>query len=404
MVKKNIRPLGTNEKIFWVLDQKTPSHFAVAAELEGNTSKEAWRLAIDEAQKRHPNLSVKITGHHYSNLTFEHVNNRPIPLKVLYSMEDYDWDNVIEEELALPFNMEEAPLARVVIIQQPGKSIFVFVTHHSIGDGMSVSLIIRDILSVLSGETLSDLALIPSMDQLAGIPSPEMQEDLTVAAELGKGEAWPALKVNRLRLSDVVTAKLIARTKSEGTSVHAALSAALILAGRKLAPEWGNKEVRILHPVSARKMLNVGDDYSLVLNSIVASYGTENDASFWDLARAAKESLSLTTTKEWLMAHLTGASALFTSNMDTDDVEKLIHQATDHDIVLTNLGLLPFKTDFGQFKILSIWGPMILTPQVNGQTIGVASINGNITLTLTSASPIKGLLKATEKIIIAACN
>lgn len=59
------RPLGTTEKVFWVLDQKTTTHFAVVGEIEGNATDQEWREALDLVQKRHPNLSVQISGNAY---------------------------------------------------------------------------------------------------------------------------------------------------------------------------------------------------------------------------------------------------------------------------------------------------------------------------------------------------
>ena len=75
------RPLGTNEKVFWVLDQITTTHFAVVAEIDGNTTEMAWRQALDIVQKRHPNLSAKISGNAYANAHFESVAHCQIPLR-----------------------------------------------------------------------------------------------------------------------------------------------------------------------------------------------------------------------------------------------------------------------------------------------------------------------------------
>ena len=48
MNKIENRPLGTNEKVFWVLDQKTTTHFAVVAEIDGNATSMSkgfcWKL------------------------------------------------------------------------------------------------------------------------------------------------------------------------------------------------------------------------------------------------------------------------------------------------------------------------------------------------------------------------
>lgn len=41
------RRLGTLEKVFWLADQHHPAHFAITAELSGQTRVSEWRDALD---------------------------------------------------------------------------------------------------------------------------------------------------------------------------------------------------------------------------------------------------------------------------------------------------------------------------------------------------------------------
>src|SRR5260370_25662580 len=41
------RPLGALEKLFWLADQNRPTHFAIAAEVDGSTRIEQWQDALD---------------------------------------------------------------------------------------------------------------------------------------------------------------------------------------------------------------------------------------------------------------------------------------------------------------------------------------------------------------------
>ncbi|MBV9877440.1 MAG: hypothetical protein JO025_22115 [Verrucomicrobia bacterium] len=58
-VNPSLRPLGTFEHFFWLLDQNRPVHFALAAQVQGATEIEQWRNALDLVQRRHPLLSPK---------------------------------------------------------------------------------------------------------------------------------------------------------------------------------------------------------------------------------------------------------------------------------------------------------------------------------------------------------
>jgi hypothetical protein len=55
-----VRPLGSLEHLFWLMDQTGPIHFAMTAQIIGETEPGDWRRALDRLQKRHPLLSVSI--------------------------------------------------------------------------------------------------------------------------------------------------------------------------------------------------------------------------------------------------------------------------------------------------------------------------------------------------------
>jgi len=78
----------------WFLEQNSPTHFALAIELEGNTTVEDWRNALNAMQRRHSLLSVYI--HQDSNGVpyFSHVQNTQIPRPVIE-----DQNASLDEEL-----------------------------------------------------------------------------------------------------------------------------------------------------------------------------------------------------------------------------------------------------------------------------------------------------------------
>jgi hypothetical protein len=401
------RPLGTNEKVYWVLDQKNTTHFAVAAEIEGNATDSEWRQALDTVQNRHPNLSVHISGNEYSTAQFIPVDDCRIPLRIVNAASGDSWNNILEEELSNPLDINTAPLARATLIQQPGKSIFIFLSNHCIGDGMSVALVIRDVLIVLSGKTVEDLLPLSSLDELAGVPLKVLENEKPDGFEQAKISLVPRTTVNveRLSISGTLTRKLIDRSKSERTTVHGALSATIVLALKsRIEVSLQKKPVRILHPLSARTTLGLGEDFGLLLSIITLPYEPSPQQTFWDFAREVRQGIASTQTQEWLKADTNATQGLFDSGLDLNTVEGALHQGTAHEIMLTNLGLLSFPSDFGPLQLKSLWGPVVLTPHPLAQTIGVATFNGELTLSLTSLAPSKSLLEAVEKMIEKVCS
>jgi len=407
MNKITNRPLGTNEKVFWVLDQKTTTQFAVVAEIDGTLKDDAWRQALDIVQRRHPNLSVRISGNDYSTAQLEHVDHCRIPLRTIYSENGESWNNVLEEELSTPLDITIAPLARAVLVQQPGKSVFMFISNHTIGDGMSVALVIRDILTVLAGGTIENLLPLSSLDELAGLSLKEIDKEKPDDFEQLKNNLLPRTTVNveRLKLSRSLTKKLIARSKNENTTVHGALSAAIVFALKTGSVAAMQQEpVRILHPLSARNTLSLGEDFGLLINIITLPYQPSVEQTFWDLAREVRKGIAETQTPDWITADMNATQGLFSNGLDVNTIEQALHQGTAHEVMLTNLGLLSFASDFGNLKLKTIWGPMVLTPHTAAQTIGVATFNDELTLTLTGLAPSNSLLEAMEQIIEKVCS
>jgi hypothetical protein len=80
---------------------------------------------------------------------------------------------------------------------------------------MSSALLIRDILTVLSGETMADLMPVPALDELAGLSA--LSQMQTNGADQAKNSliARPEVNVQRLKLSAGLTEKLIKRSKSK---------------------------------------------------------------------------------------------------------------------------------------------------------------------------------------------
>jgi Condensation domain len=154
-----IRPLGSLEHLFWLLDQNRSSHFAVTAQIAGKASPDDWREALDRVQERHPILSVCIEGSPGSVPRFRQEDAAPIPLRIVEGDPKTHWEGEVGEELATPFDPNRAPLIRAVLIQGSRDTAFILVAHHSIADGLSLAYTIRDTLSTLSGELLEPLPL-----------------------------------------------------------------------------------------------------------------------------------------------------------------------------------------------------------------------------------------------------
>jgi hypothetical protein len=400
------RPLGAFEKFFWLLDQDRPMQFALAAEIEGISTPREWRFALDAAQRRHPLLSVFIDGHSDKIVRFGYLD-KPIPMRIIDKDMPYSWDADMAEELARPFDYSQAPLIRAVLVQQELKSTLILVAHHSISDGISLTNVLRDILKALSGQTLEPLPMPPSMDDLVG---------LTVGTRFDPAVPYttPATKVHpilyhrnkklplvqRLKLPQWLTRKITLRAREEGTTVHGALCAAFVLAGREVFSDWNNRPTRLLIPASNRNVINMGEASSLSINSTIVTFEPAIGSEYWDLARFAKNSITGLLELENIIAGIIHFRQHILNDLDTAGVVQMVTSDLPHEMMLTNMGRFNYDTNFGPFKLTELWGPFASTGYTSAVTTGIVTVNDYMFIALTSYEPLKDLLSRVEVTLI----
>ncbi|MGA7323707.1 MAG: condensation domain-containing protein [Rhodomicrobium sp.] len=404
---RTIRQLGSVEHLFWLLDQHRPTHFAVTAHVSGRTGVAAWQNALDQLQRRHSLMSVAIVGEPGRVPHFQQRRGARIPLRVIHDDRTARWEEEVAAELANPFGAADAPLIRAVLIHADEDAALILVAHHAIADGMSLAYAIRDILSVLSGDTLAALPSTPSADDLLLAASSSTARAITnekpQSQASGVPERWRTLdgakpSVHSLQLPRALTARLRDRARVESTTVHCALAAALVIAGRKLAPNWRDIPVRVMSPVNVRRMLGAGEHCGDYVSSASSVFTTEGD-DFWCVARKVKADIELARTPEGVESVFSAIQAFLGDAPDVKAAADFAAVAFANEALLTNLGSLPFGDTYGHLKLNSLWGPCVLLDFENVQTIGVATVNGSICLAHTSYAPIVGLLEEMQALL-----
>jgi Condensation domain len=406
-----IRSLGSLEHLFWLLDQHHFVHFAVTALISGETSPRDWRRALDRLQKRHPILSVCIDGEPDSAPLFRQAGAAPIPLRILEEEPELRWEAEVGKELATPFNPSRAPLIRAVLIQGARDAAFMLVAHHSIADGLSLAYAIRDTFDALAGRSLPPLPWLPSQDDMmhrsdslmdgqeqdqAGAPMP--------AAYRPHDNARPTVK--GLRLSPGLTSSVRDRARQEGTTVHGALCAALVLASRELFAAWREIPLRIFSPFNARSLLDAGESCGVFLGATTSVFDRQA-MDFWDIARDARIDVAANKTSEKIAAQLSQFRRVVGNGAEVATVAtvaEFVAKVFASEVLLTNLGSLSFDRQFGPVTLKAMFGPAVLTGFEGHQTIGVATVNGALCLLHTSHTPPKGLLEKIQSVLAQACD
>ena len=394
-----LRPLGAFEELFCLFDQYFPTNGALAAQITGHTTVQQWRDALDAVQQRHPLLSACIDTTFNRVPHFRRVTGQRIPLRVVTSP-NARWQQEIAEEVNDPFTPDQAPLFRAVLLHQDTHCIFILSSHHAVCDGSSRIFLLRDILLALTGHALEALPLTPSREILFGA----QQRTSTEPGLPSFAAQRPLLpSVEGIKLAPEQTTALQRRAREEDVTIHAAISAALTIAGRAIDDGWRNNPLRIMSPAEIRDILGLKDQCVVSLGSGEISIAPDCSMAFWELARFAKDGLSAVKSREDISRKIDLHSTAVSSNLTVEQAFQLKRNMFNAQVMFTNLGRLPFDSNFGPLKLETLWAPVALRGIEGEQTLGAVTVNGSLHLTHTSPAPIPGLLAGMEEVLRKVC-
>lgn len=402
-VRDVVRPLGVIEEFLWLFDFSSPKQFSVIAEVEGETTVQEWRAALDKVQIRHPMLSVCIDSIQQRVPHFHSVHDCPIPLRI--SAPGTAWEREAEREIRELFDPTQAPLVRVVLIHEAGRSVVLVTAHHSVADGMSSVFLVRDLLLALSGRPLERYPFPSSVDQLLGVPTRQTAAPGVGFSHILAEECLEKdVRVDSRLISADLTERLRSRARKEGTTMHGIICAAAATAGRKVDVSWRRDPVSVFSPVDMRKLLHLQDECVVAFSKASTTIEPNPSGSLWDMARFVRESLLPFQTLGGLEP---GFKAIYEAmSTDMNEAQGALFNAAgfSETMMVSNVREVPYGSDFGRLKLKSLWAPVMLRGHEQEQTIGAATINGTLHLVHTSWKPVPGFLEGIERELHEACR
>jgi hypothetical protein len=400
----SLRQLGPSEQYFWLSNQNSAKHFVIGIEVTGKTNLSSWRAGLDAVQRRHPLLQVTIGRDTDGVPSFQPLPDASIPLRVVEGTDRPAWEEEMAWELATPLPFEGAPLVRATILHRANSSVFLFTALHSVADGLSITYVLRDLLQALAGRVLNPLSLSPAQEQVRALPSalasptseaPSAPSVPRKPAELlNPGRSAPT--VQGLRLSPEISSNLRERAREEKTTVHGALVAALVLAGHRLSETWREAPVRVISPVNTRPVVGIGEDCVLSILFPANAYDPQASGPFWDFARRVTADLAGARTAEGIGAAFEGFSRLLSTLPDVATIAAFELQVCACEMMLSNLGVLPFEETYGDLTVTAFWGPSVFVGIEGEQMFGAGTLHGAIHLLHSSYTPVPSLLATAE--------
>jgi hypothetical protein len=307
------RKLSAGESFYGLLDRVCSTNFTVVARLSSMPGEKILREGLAAVQDRHPLLNVRISNE-TGGAVFRTDGVGAIPLRSADVPEDA-WVAHAEHEINEAFDPVAGPLIRCAWLRHPGGRSTVMLTfHHAAGDGISAGYLIRDLLHFITGPDRSagpgTTSLPEPLDRrfahrFRGVRGfarylGEISRAGTEAVRYGglsavAADARAPYRARRARAIPTIfdvpfTADLTAQARAEGTTVHGALAAAVLLGGRAEIFAEGPLLMALGSPVDMRGRVDppVGDVVGMYASVVGTLSRVRREARFWELAREVK--------------------------------------------------------------------------------------------------------------------
>jgi hypothetical protein len=160
-----------------------------------------------------------------------------------------------------------------------------------------------------------------------------------------------------------------------------------------------------MSPINARASLGAGEACGVYLaGGGMVHFQSGDSRALWELARFAKKQISPSETLQSLSTSLHDLEAIMNKDMDVETAAQMAAGAFARDLMVSNLGQMPYESEFGKLKLEAVWGPTALQGLDGEQNVGIATTNAAIRLLHASYTLIPDLLENTELILKEACE
>ena len=281
----------------------------VVARIKGNVSENMLKNAVIKAQQRHHNLRVRIKEDEKHNPWFTSDNIKNIPIVIIKRLSEDHWIDVHKEFSKAPFEFNDRPAIRFILVNSLEISDLIILCHHVICDGLSLAYLARDILSYLGNpeiyvETLPD----PTPIDLNNLPK-NVSMNMIVKFFINRmNKKWLKdqiyfdqedyenineaywMKANHkifsIEFSETQTTTLVKRCKEEGTTVNSALTMAFVGAQQHVLGT--NKEttrIGVAGNLRNRLQIPAREEMGFYAGVVTLDYSYNQNKQFWENAQ-----------------------------------------------------------------------------------------------------------------------
>ncbi|MRX40046.1 amino acid adenylation domain-containing protein [Flavobacterium sp. LC2016-23] len=316
-------PLTASQNRFWILSQleggslayNMPSAIKLTGELDTATFKETFSLLIERYEILRTSFKNNSEGQIEQFITPANDIN--------FEVAEQDFSNhkeqedlvlqYLEEQNAITFNLEQAPLIRASLIKTEEKEhIFSLCMHHIIGDGWSVQLIISEIVKIYNAIVQGIPVDLPDLnihykDYAVWINEENKQEKYQQSRKFWLNQLsgeLPVIELHSFKKRPLVqtyngavksyafSAPLLEQLKTFSGEQDVTLFMTLMAGIKTLLHRYSNQDDIIVGtPIAGREHPDLENQLGLFLNTLAIRTKFEPGDSFRDVLNKEKETL-----------------------------------------------------------------------------------------------------------------
>lgn len=408
----------------------------IVVRITGDVNKNQLKHAIEEVQKRHILLRVRVEVDESNIAWFTTDNVGEIPIKIIERTSEDQWISICSQENKIPFDYNYRPPIRIILLYSRDTSDLILFCHHMFSDGMSVAYLARDIMDALGNpkKELRKLPPPPLLD-LENIPK-EYSTNILISKIIKRiNNKWKSEEIifnqddflsifnaywennnhqiQKIELSEKQTEELIQKCRREKVTVNSTLFSAFLKAQYQAKTMIKPKKQKAGIGVDVRNFLvnPAGESFGFYAAGVVDDFKYDDNIDFWDFTRKIHEKIVNKLSKKTFFQNLLRIYLLEPSIHDAlmmkvygtlvkpedknykklsdfskrkDMIGSMVKKlgAMHFDFVLSNLGRLDFPIFYGDLKLerLLIFPPTGPTIET---TIFVITAGGKLTIVMS---------------------
>lgn len=412
------RTLGEIESFFWWANARHGAFTIISIlQCEGPLNLDRFRQAITQIHRGWPMLSSAIVRSPSGALTLERTTGSEPDVRVVPRQSDADWQATAESLVNEPFHCRVAEdgsevwsrLWSVTVLEGCGRQEILIRIHHSVCDGLNLSYLFHTLLSVYAAPERS-AEFLGTQDLGSAVERHLPRAARTWATLQFFREESRNLFRNRRRtrslalrsdtpptngpqrtmpcftaLSEAETAALRQRSRAEGTTLHAAACAAVLLVVLDHSPELRQVALRTSIDLRHRRLLGTPLAQMGVYIYWITTWHRRPDGNFWDLARSYREDMTRTIQFRGLPPW--GVFPMSRAFLGRQVARTPLIPTSDASV--TTFGASPLRQEYGELRTIQFFATTAQNFLGSRSSWHVGTLHGRLGLTCSTRWPLE---------------